>query len=119
VTIAVDGALSPHFHPPVPLEAVSGRGPLAQALGRFADLKLRLAELTAALGVPSRLIRDVMASALQDYLDDVRPAYPEDWPALLARFEQLTRGRVEDYVAALTAAGGPLVPDAAPAEGVR
>jgi hypothetical protein len=119
LTTAVDGVLSPHFQRPVPLEAVSGRAPLAQALGRFADLKLRLAELTAELGVPSRLIRDVMASALQDYLDDVRPAYPEDWPALLARFEQVTRGRVEDYVAALTAAGGPLVPDAAPAGGVR
>jgi hypothetical protein len=115
VTVGVDGVLAPRFQPPLPVEVVSGRGPLAQALGRFADLKLRLAELLGALGVPSTLMPDVLASALQDYLDDVRPAYPEDWPAMLHRVEEITRGRAEDYVAALTAVGGPLVPDGASA----
>jgi hypothetical protein len=119
LTIGIDGALSPGFRAPLSLDLVSGRGPLAQALGRFADLKLRIAELTAALGVPARLLPGVMASAVQDYMDEVRPSYPEDWPALLVRIDRITRGRVEDYVAALTAAGGPLVPETAPREGVQ
>jgi hypothetical protein len=119
VTIAIDGALAPGFRKPLPLELVSGRGPLAQALGRFADLKLRLAELTAALGVPATLLQAVMAPAVQDYLDEVRPSYPEDWPAMLLAVDRISQGRIEDYVASLTAAGGPLVPETASREGVQ
>lgn len=119
VTIAIDGGLASVSRAPLPLELVSGRGPLAQALGRFADLKLRLAELTASLGVPATLMQAVMAPAVQDYLDEVRPSYPEDWPAMLLAVDRISQGRIEDYVASLTAAGGPLVPETTSSEGVQ
>jgi hypothetical protein len=64
------------------------------------------------LGLPAVLARGVLASAMQDYLDDVRPAHGDDWLALARHVDQLARARIDDYIAALTA-GGPLVPSAA------
>jgi hypothetical protein len=51
-----------------------------------------------------------MALATQDVLDAYRPAYIDDWTAMIAAVRSLSDRRFVDYVAALTS-GGPLVPD--------
>ena len=51
----------------------------------------------------------MLASALQDYLDEVRPAHADDWLTLARHVDRIAEDRFDDYVAALTA-GGPLVP---------
>ena len=52
----------------------------------------------------------MLALATQDVLDAYRPAYIDDWSAMIAAVRGLSDSRFVDYVAALTA-GGPLVPD--------
>jgi hypothetical protein len=73
------------------------------------DLGLRVAELLSTLGLPARLVRAVLALATQDVLDTGRPAYLDDWAALVSAVRHLPDVRLVDAVSALTS-GGPLVP---------
>jgi hypothetical protein len=75
----------------------------------IADLQLKVLSEAAALHLPGSLVRGIHAAALQDYLDNARPAYIGDWWTLGELARTLSRERVLDYVSALTA-GGPLVP---------
>jgi hypothetical protein len=52
----------------------------------------------------------VLTAATQDYIDEVRPIHQNDWLTMVRSGQSLTRDRVEDYVAGLTA-DGPLVPE--------
>ena len=62
------------------------------------------------LNLPAALARVVLSGAMQDFVDEVRPMDDGDWLALTRRGRQLSRERLEDYIAAATAAG-PFVPD--------
>ena len=72
------------------------------------DLVLRMAEETARLKLPSRLIPSLLMYATQDYWHDVAARFADDRPAMARQALALSPSRVEDYVAAL--AGGPLRP---------
>jgi hypothetical protein len=72
------------------------------------DLALAVAESLHAKGLPAVLTRAVLTAAAQDYSDDVRQAYEDDWFAMIAVVPTLVP-RVDEYVAALTTGGG-LVP---------
>ena len=109
-TQTIDGAWALRFPGPEATDAVSGRQASGYLPGRFADLTLRLAELMADLRVPSPLTREVLRMALQRFLDEARPAYPDDWLALVRHAGGLARPQVEDYVYGLTVPDGPLVP---------
>jgi hypothetical protein len=109
-TQAIDGAWTLKFPGPDAIDAVGGRQASAYLPGRFADLTLRLAELMSDLRAPSPLTREVLRTALQRFLDDARPAYPDDWLALVREAAALTRAQVEDFVYGLTVPDGPLVP---------
>ena len=80
----------------------------------MADLKLRILEGLDAVHLPAMLTRGVLASALQDYLDEARPLHGDDWFTLARTVDRMSADRFDDYIAALTA-GGPLVPLAPPA----
>jgi hypothetical protein len=112
-TQSIDGAWALRFPGPEPIDAVGGRQASAYLPGRFADLTLRLAELMADLRVPAPLTREVLRTALQRFVDEAHPAYPDDWLALVRHAGEVTRAQVEDYVYGLTVTDGPLVPDAA------
>jgi hypothetical protein len=107
---AIDGALRLQFPDPAPIDLTLGRPTLGHVFTGFADLKLRLAELLATLHIPAPLLPSVLQAALQDFIDEVQPAYPDDWLALVAKADAMGRIRVEDYVASLAVPGGPLVP---------
>jgi len=83
-----------------------GSGLLATAID---DLELHILESLDELHVPLSLTRGVMSAALQDFLDNARPAYLSDWLSLAGQVRDLPRERVIDYIAAQTA-DGPLVP---------
>jgi len=107
--IALDGCLCRVFpDPPAPHRAEGhvGSGLLATSID---DLELHILELLDALHVPLSLTRGVMSAALQDFLDNARPAYLSDWLSLAGQVRDLPRERVIDYIAAQTA-DGPLVP---------
>jgi hypothetical protein len=106
----VDGELATRFPLPRPIETMAGRPTLAHALTVFADFKLRLAELLVARQLPASLARDLGTAALQDFLDEVRPGYPDDWLAFALQAGRLEDARADDYLSALTAPGGTLVP---------
>ena len=108
------GALRLQFPEPPALRRYAGRAGSGMLTTRIADLKLRVLELLVTHRLPVVLTRAVLASAMQDFLDEARPAHGDDWHALLRAVERLPVERFEDYVAALTA-GGPLVPLGAPA----
>jgi len=69
------------------------------------DLTLRVAEHMAALKVPVALFPGVMAMATQDFIDDAPPIYDDDWLGIVGYAGHVTRETVQDYVAALVAAG--------------
>jgi len=91
-------------------ETLAGRMGTALVAEQFVDLSLRVAEALSDLTLPAQLTRSILALATQDVLDAYRPAYIDDWSAMVAAVRSLPEGRFVDYVSALTA-GGPLVPD--------
>ena len=60
----------------------------------------------------------MVLAATQDFIDEAAPTDSDDWLTMARAAQGVTREHIEDYVAAL-AAGGPLVPDDAPAGGGR
>ncbi len=74
------------------------------------DLVLGLAESSSTAGLPAPLTASLVMVATQEFIDTVRVAHADDWPAMVAFAQSLARSRLDDYVAALTIAG-PLVPD--------
>jgi hypothetical protein len=91
-------------------DTLAGRMGTALVAEQSVDLALRVAEALADLGLPVQLSRSILALATQDVLEAYRPAYIDDWHAMVAAVRSLPDGRFIDYVDALTA-GGPLVPD--------
>ena len=107
---AIDGALGVTMPAPWPIELVGGRPTLGHQLTRVADLKLRLAEFLVDRQLPASLARSLASAALQDFIDEVEPAYPDDWLTYVGQARSLSAERVDDYVSALAVPGGPLVP---------
>jgi hypothetical protein len=106
---AVDGRLAPRFDPPTPWDRLAGRPDTGVLATQVPDLTLRLAEVTAALGMPAGLIPSLLLYATQDYWHEVEARFSDDWPALVRGAAGLPASRVEDYIAAL-ASQGPLRP---------
>jgi hypothetical protein len=69
------------------------------------DLLLRVTEHLAALKVPVALLPGVMTMATQDFIDGATPVYDDDWIGIVAHAGQVSEEAVQDYVAALVAAG--------------
>jgi hypothetical protein len=89
---------------------VSGRPQLGLLASDVADVNLRVVEMLGRLHLPAALARGVLAAAMQDYVDGVKPIHPNDWLTMVRTAQAISDDRLEDYVAALTA-DGPLVPD--------
>ena len=113
------GCLCLSFPAPPSLQRYAGRAGSGLLASRMAELKLWILELLDARHLPATLTRGVLASALQDYLDEARPLHGDDWFTLARHVDRMSADRFDDYIAALTA-GGPLVPlgpSEAPANG--
>jgi hypothetical protein len=67
----------------------------------------------AAFQLPAALAREVLSAAMPEFTDTVVPSDAQDWLALSRAAQAIPRRRIEDYIAAATAVGGALVPDAA------
>ena len=101
------GHLKTVMPPPAPWEDFGGRADGGVIGAQTPDLTLRIAEETARLKLPARLVPALLAFATQDYWHDVQARFADDWPAMTRQALALSPSRVEDYVAAL-AGGGPL-----------
>jgi hypothetical protein len=109
------GCLCTRMPAPNAWRFVTGRpqvGVLGSAVG---DVMLHVAVSLDELDLPAPLARSVASAAMQQFLDTVTPNDGNDWLALVRGAQTISRERIEDFVAAAAAVGGPLVPAAAPA----
>jgi hypothetical protein len=103
------GQLACRFPWRLPWTTLSGRKGAGMVPGLVPDLLIAVADSLAARRLPARLLVGVLSVAAQDLLDHVRVSHADDWPGLVAEAQRVVRGRMEDYVAALTN-DGPLIP---------
>ncbi len=108
--VAIDGCFCSRLEPPGRWSALLGRPQLGLTAAGIADVNLHVAIMLKDLQLPAALAKAVLAGAVQDFIDEVRPTDDGDWLTLARAARTITRERIEDYVAA-AAAGGPLVPD--------
>jgi hypothetical protein len=101
----LEGCYCKRFPAPGAWDGLSGRTGSTQTGTAVADLNLRVAEHLAELKVPASLFGAVLAYATQDFIDSAVPLYDDDWAGIVQFAGQLSRERIEDYVAALVAAG--------------
>jgi hypothetical protein len=108
--IAAEGCPCSRLTPPGRWSTLLGRPPLGLTGSAVADLHLHTAMMLKELRLPAALAKVVLSGATQDFIDDVRPTDDADWLTLVRTARMVTRERIEDYIAAATAAG-PLIPD--------
>jgi hypothetical protein len=92
-----------------PWEMLAGRWGSGLFASAFPDLSLRLAELLAALRMPSELLAAVLSPAALDLANSAVVRGQDDRRGLVEFVQALTPARVEQYLALLTT-GGALVP---------
>jgi hypothetical protein len=95
-----------------------GRPQLGMLSTQAADVNLRVALVMQEHALPAALAKGVLASAMQDFMDEVMPIDSNDWLTLARWGQDVSDARMEDYIAALTS-GGPLVPDRPASEGAE
>jgi hypothetical protein len=111
------GCLCTRLAPPNQWRALLGRPQLGLMAVTVPDLNLHIAMTLRELQLPAAVAKSVLTAAVQDFIDEARPTDANDWLTLVRAARTVTRDRIEDYVAAVTA-DGPLVPDDA-ADGVQ
>jgi hypothetical protein len=108
--VVAEGCLCSRLTPPGRWPTLLGRPPLGLTASAVADLNLHIATMLRELRLPAPIAKVVLSGAMQDFIDEVKPTDDSDWLTLARAARSVTRERIEDYVAAATAAG-PLVPD--------
>ena len=104
------GCLCTRMPAPNAWRLVTGR-PQAGVLGSSVpDVMLHVAAGLHELDLPAGVAKSVLSTAMQQFVDTVRPNDGNDWLALVRGALTITRERLEDFVAAAAAVGGPLVP---------
>jgi hypothetical protein len=110
--LASSGCLCTELAPPSRWRTLLGRPQVGLMATTVADLHLQVAVILRELGLPAAIAKSVLAAAIQDFIDEVRPTDANDWLSLVRAAQRVSRERIEDYVSAVTA-HGPLVYDAA------
>jgi hypothetical protein len=88
-----------------------GRPQLGLIAPTIADLNLHVAVMLRELRLPAAVAKSVLSAAVQDFVDEARPTDFNDWLTLVRTARDVSRERIEDYVAVATS-DGPLVPSA-------
>jgi hypothetical protein len=106
---AHDGCFCAIVTPPGQWRLAVGRLSTGLLAAHVPDLNLRVALALAELKLPAALARGILATAMQDYVDRVKPLHTDDWLTMVRSAQALSKARIDEYVSALTASG-PLVP---------
>ncbi len=107
------GCLCTRLAPPGRWTRLTGRPQLGLLATTVADLNLRVAHVLHEARLPAAIAKHVLAAAMQDFIDEVKPVNADDWLTLVRGARSVAQERLEDYIAA-AAADGPLVPDPGP-----
>lgn len=103
------GCVCTKFPEPRTRRILAGRTQLAMLAAGMVEMNLEMAQRFAALHLPAALLPAVLATAMQDFVDQVDPADANDDTALVQFTRGLSRNAVDDYVAAAATLEGPLV----------
>ena len=103
------GCVCTRFPEPRTRRILAGRTQLAMLAAGMVEMNLEMAERLAALRLPAALLPAVLATAMQDFVDQVDPADANDYTALVLFTRGISRNAVDDYVAAAATLDGPLV----------
>jgi len=103
------GCLCTRFPGPRVTRVLAGRAQLATLAASTVEMNLEMAQRFAALRLPAALLPSVLATAMQDFIDQVDPADPADAPALARWVKAVTENAVDDHVSATATLDGPLV----------
>ena len=90
-------------------ETLAGRRGKAIVASLMPDFALAVAELLEEHHLPAALAKSILAVAIQDFIDDVRLAFEDDWISMFRQVRKTLPSRMDDYIASLTTQG-PLVP---------
>ncbi len=108
--IALQGCACSRLTPPGRWPTLLGRPPLALIATAVADVHLHVAIMLKEMRLPAAVAKVVLSGAVQDFIDEASPTDDADWVSLARSARAASRDRIEDYIAAATAAG-PFVPD--------
>jgi hypothetical protein len=108
-TLPMNGCVCLAMPPAEPWEVLSGRPSQGLLATRGADVSIVVADTLAALDLPAQIAPGVIAYAMQEVIDQARPAHFDDWSGFSRAASALTRDSLVDYIATQTA-GGPLLP---------
>ena len=103
------GCVCTRFPGPTAWRILSGRTQMAMMAATTVEMNLEMAERLAALRLPAALLPSLLATAMQDFVDQAEPADANDRAALDQYARTLGRDIVADYVAATATLDGPLV----------
>jgi hypothetical protein len=104
------GCLCTQLAGPGAWTALVGRPRFGLLAATVADLNLRVAVVLHELALPAPLTRAVLAFAVREFVERVKPSDTDDWLTLVRTAQDISHERIEDYIAVATA-GGPLVPE--------
>ena len=108
--LTTEGCPCSRLTPPGRWPTLLGRPPLGLTATALADIHLHVAMMLKEMRLPAAVAKVVLSGAVQDFIDEARPTDDADWLTLVRSARAATRDRIEDYLAAATAAG-PFVPD--------
>jgi hypothetical protein len=106
----VQGCVCSRLTPPGRWPTLLGRPPLGLTATAVADVHLHVAIMLKEMRLPAAIAKVVLSGAVQDFIDEAKATDDADWLSLVRAARAATRDRIEDYIAAATAAG-PFVPD--------
>ena len=107
--MAERGCACSRLTPPGHWPTLLGRPQLGLTATAIPDVHLHVAIMLRELRLPAAVAKVVLAGAVQDFIDEAKPTDDADWLSLVRSARGATRERMEDYIAAATAAG-PFVP---------
>jgi hypothetical protein len=108
-TLPITGCVCLAMPGPQPWEILAGRPSQGLLATRGADVSILVADTLAALEIPAQIAPGVIAFAMQEAIDQARPASFDDWFGFSRAASAITRDNLVDYIASQTA-GGPLMP---------
>src|ERR1700704_3123960 len=97
------GCVCSRLTPPGRWPTLLGRPQLGLTATGVADLNLHVAMMLKDFRLPAALAKIVLAGAMQDFIDEVKPTDDADWLTLVRAARTVERDRIEDYIAAATA----------------
>ena len=103
------GCVCARFPEPHTWRILAGRVQLPMMAASSVEMNLEMAQRFAELKLPAALIPSVLATAMQDFVDQAEPADANDLAALAEYPRRISSNLMADYVAAAATLDGPLV----------